>query len=47
MRKAFVSVEDLEVDDDAYSVDVFKEHSTIFNVLPDLYSRETSINYRR
>ena len=39
LRKAYVSVEDLEVDDDPYSVDILKEHSTIFSVLPDLYSR--------
>ena len=47
MRKAYVSVEDLEVDDEPYNVDVIKEHSTIFSVLPDLYSRETSIDYKR
>ena len=47
MKKAYVSVEDLEVDDYPYSVDIIKEHSTIFNILPDLYSRETSIDYRR
>ena len=47
LRKAYVSVEDLEIDDERYGVDIIKEHSTIFSILPDLYSRETSIDYKR
>ena len=37
----------MESDDEPYSLDIVKTHTTIASVLPDLYSRETTIDFHK
>ena len=37
----------MESDDEPYSLDIVKTHTTIASVLPDLYTRETTIDFSK